>query len=85
MTREVVDTCTRPGTTPHSVMLDLIRHPYTTELRHGHNHRYRLGGRYDEGVADTASEPGMTREVVDTCARSGTTPHPVMPDLIRHP
>ena len=71
--------------TSHPVMPDLIRHPEATELRHYHSHGYRLGGRYDEGVADTTSEPGMTREVVDTCTRPGTTPHPVMPDLIRHP
>ena len=48
MTREVVATYAGAGMTPHPVMPDLIRHPYTTELRHGQNHGYRLGGRYDE-------------------------------------
>jgi len=43
-----METCAKSGTTPHPVMPDLIRHPYTTELRHYHKHGYRLGGRYDE-------------------------------------
>ncbi len=57
-----MDTGSGAGMTPHAAMPDLIRHPYATELGHCHNHGYRLGGRYDEGLPDTASEAGMTRD-----------------------
>jgi len=68
--------------TSHPVMPDLIRHPYTTEPRHGHNHGYRLGGRYDErGAADTGSEADMTREAVDTCA--GRMTQPTMSEILQ--